>query len=97
MFLDKRRLTSLTIVLSFFFFFEILLVSTHIHVNSKSDPAETACPLCQFAAAAAKFLFVHKVITPKSLIVVAVLPVAEFFIVPWGFIRPSPIRGPPVV
>ena len=94
---DKRKLRSLATVVSFFFFLEILLVSTHIHDNSKSDPDETTCPLCQITAGAAKFLFVHKVLTPNPLIIVAVLTVADFLIVLWDVIQSSTIRGPPVV
>ena len=97
MFEHKRKLTSLATVLSFFFFLEILLVFTHIHDNSISDPDETTCPLCQLAAGAAKFLLVHEVLPPKPFIVVVFLPVADFFIVSWAILRPSPIRGPPAV
>jgi hypothetical protein len=97
MFRDKRKFASLVIALSCFFCLELFLLSAHIHINSKIDRHEVACPVCQLARGAAKFLFADKIVKLQPLILITVVSPAACLLTSWNIVQPSPIRGPPVV
>jgi hypothetical protein len=74
-----------------------LLISFHIHVNSKNAQNEIACPLCQLARANVKFLTGHKTPNVELNVIVTVLEVGDFLLLSQDLILSSPVRGPPLV
>jgi len=74
-----------------------LLISIHIHVNSKNAQNEIACPLCQLARANVKFLTGHKTLKVELNVLVTVLEVRDFPLLSKDIIPSSPVRGPPLV
>jgi hypothetical protein len=97
MFLDKRKLALFAAVFGCFFFLEIFLFSTHIHINVRINRNEVACPICQLARGAVKFFSADKVVKLQPLILVTVVSRAAYLLVSWSIVEPSPIRGPPAV
>jgi hypothetical protein len=97
MFLDKRKLALFAAVFGCFFFLEIFLFSTHIHINARINRNEVACPICQLARGAVKFFYADKVVKLHPLIVVTVVSLATCLIVSRNIVQSSTIRGPPVV
>jgi hypothetical protein len=97
MFRDKRKFASLVIALSCFFCLELFLLSAHIHINSKIDRHEVACPICQLARGTIKFFSADKVVKLQPLILVTVVSLAAYLLTSWNIVQLSPIRGPPVV
>lgn len=74
-----------------------LLISIHIHVNSKNAQNEIACPLCQLARANVKFLTGYNTPKVELNVIVAVLEVGDFLLLSHDIIPSSPVRGPPIV
>jgi len=97
MFRDKRKLASLVTVLSCFFCLELLILSAHIHIDSKIDRDEVNCPVCQLTRGAVKFLYADKVVKLHPLIVVTVISLAACLVVSRNIVQSSTIRGPPAV
>ncbi len=93
----NRKLKFWATGLSCIFLLVSLLISTHIHVNSKNEQNEIACPLCQLARANVKFLTDHKIPKVEPNIIVTVLEVADLVVLPQDIVLSSPVRGPPLV
>ena len=93
----NRKLKFWTTFLGCVFLLGTLLIPSHIHINSKNEQNEIACPLCQLARANVKFLTGHK--TPKFElnVIVTVLEVGDFLLLSQDIIPSSPVRGPPLV
>jgi len=92
-----RKLKFWTTFLSCVFLLGTLLISTHIHVNSKNQQNEIACPLCQLARANVKFLTDHKIPKVEPNIIVTVLEVGDFLLLSQDIVLSAPVRGPPLV
>ncbi len=93
----NRKLKFWATSLSCIFLLGTLLISTHVHANSKNEQTEIACPLCQLARTNVKFLTDHKIPKVEPSVIVTVLEVGDFLLLPQEIILSSPVRGPPLV
>jgi hypothetical protein len=93
----NRKLEFWATLLGGVFLLGTLLISIHIHVNSKNAQNEIACPLCQLARANVKFLTGHKTPNVELNVIVTVLEVGDFLLLSQDLILSSPVRGPPLV
>jgi hypothetical protein len=97
MFKGHPKLKLCATLLGCVFLFGTLLISIHIHGNSKNERNEIACPLCQLARANGKFLTGHKTPKVELNVIVTVLEVGDFLPLSQDIIPSSPVRGPPLV
>ena len=93
----NRNLEFWATLLGGVFLLGTLLISIHIHVNSKKAQNEIACPLCQLARTNVKFLTGHKTLKVELNVLVTVLEVGDFPLLSQDIIPFSPVRGPPLV
>ena len=93
----NRKLKFWTTFLGCVFLLGTLLIASHIHVNSKNEQNEVACPLCQLARANVKFLTGYNTPKVELNVIVAVLEVRDFLLLSQDIILSSPVRGPPLV
>jgi hypothetical protein len=96
MFRSKRKAKLLATVLSSIFLLATLLISNHVHVNSKNQQNEINCPLCQLARGTVKFLIHHKVPKIEPNIVFVRLEDSDRFVLPQQIVLPFSVRGPPL-
>ena len=96
MFVVKRKLAPFAAIFGCFFFFEVLLLSIHIHINAKIDRDGVTCPVCQLGRGAVKFFHAVKVAKLHPLIVFTDVNLAPDLITGRNIVQPSPIRGPPI-
>lgn len=93
----NRKLKSWATLLGCVFLLGTLLISVHIHVNSKNEQNEIACPLCQLARANVKYLTDQKSPNVELNVVVTVLEVGDVLLLSHDIVLSSPVRGPPLV
>ena len=93
----NRKLEFWATLLGCVFLLGTLLISIHIHVNSKNAQNEIACSLCQLARANVKFLTGYNTPKVELNVIVAVLEVGDFLLLSHDIIPSSPVRGPPIV
>lgn len=93
----NRKLKFWTTFLGCVFLLGTLLIASHIHVNSKNEQNEVACPLCQLARANVKFLTGYNPPKVELNVIVAVLEGGAFLPLSQDIILSSPVRGPPLV
>jgi hypothetical protein len=91
------KLNFWTTFLGCVFLLGTFLISSHIHVNSKTQQNEIACPLCQLARANVKFLTDFNTPKVEFNVIVAVLEISDFLLLSQDIILSSPVRGPPLV
>ena len=94
---SNRKLKIWATFLGCVFLLGTLLISSHIHVNSKNEQKDIACPLCQLARANVKFLTGYNTPKVELNVLVAVLDVGVFLLLSQDIILSSPVRGPPLV
>jgi hypothetical protein len=94
---SNRKLKFWTTFLGCVFLLGTFLISSHIHVNSKIEQNEIACPRCQLARANVKFLTGYNTLKVELNVVVAVLEVRDFLLLSRDIILSPPVRGPPLV